>query len=151
MIEKNLKIGDSLFHYAGLSGILEYSVIEIRKSIDNICYLIECQSCDHRDKCRLLICLHESPDKIESSVYKFICMIGDQEQQDEHYVFHNELNYFLTREESIIDRGRYIMREKRKKIEEKKEILEILEVDYKKFKKYIDDTIDLLKTNKKPH
>lgn len=135
-----LKIGDILYHYAGINGVFEYTVIEIRKSKDNIQYMIECKSCNHgTEKCRLLVINHES--HYRKNVYKFVTMVGSEEENKEHYIWHNELNYFLHKNYALIDRARYFISNKYEKLQEAKIRFETLEKEHKELKKYIEDLI----------
>lgn len=146
MKAKKLNIGDILYHYASINGIFEYVVIEVRESKDNIQYLIECQSCEHGiAKCRLLVVKHESPYK--NGVYKFVTMTGSEEENNEHYIWHNECNYFLHKNYALIDRAQCFIIEKYEKLNQAKIKFEVLEKEHQELKKYISDLIFEVENN----
>jgi hypothetical protein len=78
-----MKIGDKLYKSAR-PYIMEYKVIGVRDYADGKQYELECQSCRHGEKCRILV---GGKNKLV-----FIDMLNDED--DEHYFWHTDTTRF---------------------------------------------------------
>lgn len=80
---KRLNVGDTLYKATSMifsAGILEYKVIEVREQVDNIQYVVECQSCTHHgDKCKVLIA-HQS-----DTTFIFVSQLNNDGYYNEDY------------------------------------------------------------------
>lgn len=83
MSDKALTIGTKLWK-AAPPYILEYKVIGVRDYQDGKQYELECQTCSHGEKCRILVG--------GSKRLVFIDVLNDD--QDEHYYWHSDATRF---------------------------------------------------------
>lgn len=134
-----LKIGDSLFHYATLKGSLEYKIYEIINTSEATFYCAQCEDCDHKPMCKILLGKQDDPHNREKKRYKFINMIGNYDETDEYYFWHNSDYYFLTRIDCLIFKAEEVVKNKYYKLEDAKGNLDRLQKEYFEIKKYLDE------------
>jgi len=83
-----IRIGDELFRYVELGGIFRYVVYGIRQYEDGDQYEVECQTCSHGERCRLLIARDDYGRLIH------IHMLNEDEDLcDEHRCWHTNDGY----------------------------------------------------------
>ncbi len=87
-----MKVGDIVYKYLTFNGFAEYIVTaEIIRETAKL-YEVECQACQHGEKCRLLI----SSNK-EKGEFHFVSMVNlDEEQERKQESWHYDNNFFYS-------------------------------------------------------
>ena len=85
-----LIVGLSLYKHIPMHGIFHYVVIGIREYADNTQYELECETCTHGEKCRILV-------GGKSGRLAFIQVLNDEE--NEHYYWHSDSTPFYFKKE----------------------------------------------------
>lgn len=86
----SLIVGTSLYKHIPLHGIFHYVVIGVREYADNTQYELECQTCKHGEKCRILA-------GGKAGRLAFIQVLNDEE--NEHYYWHSDSTRFYFKKE----------------------------------------------------
>lgn len=129
-----LNIGDLLYNYQNTkSGLFKYKIIEIRESLDNIQYVIECQDCKDHPKCKILI---TQIDNLKQ--FRYVSMI-DEDSENEQYYWHQDI-YFLN----INDCKKYVYKKYISDYEKEIKDLEVLLNNKNKSLNDIKNLLELL-------
>lgn len=106
-----MKIGDKLYKYE--FKFLEYSVLDVIKheSTKTVFYEIECDSCTHGTKCKVLV------TKDDNLGYRYVKMLNEDEYEKQYY-WHNEGIYYSTKKECLTLAYKKSIADNAKKIEE---------------------------------
>lgn len=129
-----LNIGDLLYNYQNTKGgLFKYKIIEIRESLDNIQYVIECQDCKDHPNCKILI---TQIDNLKQ--FRYVSMIGE-DSENEQYYWHQDI-YFLN----INDCKKYVYKKYISDYEKEIKDLEVLLNNKNKSLNDIKNLLELL-------
>lgn len=99
------KIGDELFRYIVCGGVFRYIVLGRRDYSDSVQLEVECQTCSHGWKCRLLLAQDDYGKIIE------VHMLNDCEEDRQRHWHGNEgLHFWPTAEEAKQEQIRRLIR-----------------------------------------
>lgn len=126
-----LQIGDNLFHYVPFNGVLKYTVTGIRNYEDTAHYELECESCSHGYKCKVLVAEDNDWGKDR---FKYIEMLNDGER--EYFIFHNDGYYYPTNTEALLEKTREVWQEKKNRKKDLEHRLEKATIDLEETEAY---------------
>lgn len=94
-----MKQGDILYKYQDFGRYAQYIVTAITKREKMTEYELECQSCQHGFKCRVLV------KKVRGSDwYEFLCVINDEDEEWKawHTTYKKSEMFYHTRKEAML-------------------------------------------------
>lgn len=90
-----IKIGDELFRYVEMGGIFRYVVIGVRSYEDSVQLEVECQTCSHGWKCRLLV----AQDDYGKIVHVHM-LNEDEDDHQRHWHTNDGYHFWLSSQEA---------------------------------------------------
>lgn len=111
MKRKLLSVGDKLYKYTFMSGILEYIVYEVRETEDSVLYAIRGLSCKHTDgsePCEVLVTgsSYHRDRGDNNQKFMFVQMLNNDDGDQTDYTYYNDTEkymYFTSREYALLD------------------------------------------------
>jgi hypothetical protein len=139
---KPLNIGDKVYKYLSLHGVMTYEVIGKREYRENIQYELQCKNCKHGYPCELLITLNDN------GRYVYVAMLNDDEE-DPQYYFHIGEPFFLAKQEALINKGEVHISEYKLEINKLKTQLSEKEKALKELEVYVESLYEELKIDRR--
>jgi hypothetical protein len=136
-----LNIGENLYRYVSPLGIFTYTVKGVRAYEDNTQYEVECQTCTHGYKCKLLIAENES------GKFKYVSLLNYDDDDDQRY-WHNCKEYstfWKTKAEAHIECYMNLRSKLSSEIVDEKKKMAAMEKRYAE----INSALELAETNYK--